>query len=177
MTNPSMMKAYNQICAIFNLILLFQVPLSLAQTDAETSPQTIFSLPVFSSQLPCAQACFTYNFAGCMVDAIGSVIGCSYGYCKDNPDQIGAPDNCYCRTDLQVAAQQYITSCVNSKCTIGDSSIDLSSAVSIYDFYCSSKGFLVNVPASTTAAGNGASTQYVNRISIFQSYMYAAAIN
>jgi hypothetical protein len=59
---------------------------------------------------------------------------------------------------LQSVAEAYIIDCVKSKCTIGDSSIDISSAGSIYNYYCSSKGFPANVPATTTQAGAQATT-------------------
>ena len=54
------------------------------------------------------------------------------------------------RIDLQPVAESYLTSCVKSKCTIGDSSIDISSAGSIYNYYCSSKGYIYVAAATTT---------------------------
>ncbi|PMD49106.1 uncharacterized protein K444DRAFT_671109 [Hyaloscypha bicolor E] len=128
--------------------LLFCLSLTRAQ---DTLPQTIFSLPNFSSQKPCAQACFTTGpIGGCFQDMVGDALGCV----NDNECGLGsrglAPNNCYCRTDFQSIAESFLTSCVKSGCTVGDSSIDISSAGSIYIDYCSSQGFPVNVPASTT---------------------------
>jgi len=128
--------------------LLFCLSLTRAQ---DTLPQTIFSLPVFSSQKPCAQACFTTGPLGyCFEDMVGDALGCV----TDNACGLGskalAPNDCYCRTDLQSVAESFLTSCVQSSCTVGDSSIDISSAGSIYLEYCSSQGFPINVPASTT---------------------------
>jgi hypothetical protein len=139
--------------------LLFCLSLTRAQ---DTLPQTIFSLPVFSSQKPCAQACFTTGpIAGCFQDLVGDALGCV----NDNVCGLGsrglAPNNCYCRTDFQSIAESFLTSCVKSGCTVGDSSIDISSAGSIYIDYCSSQGFPVHVPASTTDNPQATTTVYV----------------
>jgi len=136
--------------------LLFYLTLIRAQ---ETLPQTIFSLDIFSSQKPCAQACFTTGpIGGCFADVVGDALGCV------NDDSCGlgsrglAPNDCYCRTDLQSVAESFITSCVKNACTVGDSLIDISSAGSIYDYYCSSQGFPVNGAATTTEESSQATT-------------------
>ena len=136
--------------------LLFHLSIARAQ---ENLPQSIFSLDVFSSQKPCAQACFTTGvLAGCFGDIVGDAIGCV----NDNACGLGtrglAPNNCYCRTDLQPVAESFLTSCVKSACTVGDASIDISNAGSIYDYYCSSQGFPVSVAATTTQESSQATT-------------------
>jgi hypothetical protein len=136
--------------------LLFYLASTLAQ---ENLPQTIFSLDAFSSQKPCAKSCFTTGQLGyCFVDMVGSALGCV----DDSACGLGtsglATNNCYCRTDLQSIAESFLTSCVKSACTAGDSLIDISSAGSIYDSYCSSEGFPVNVPAATTKESLQATT-------------------
>jgi hypothetical protein len=83
-------------------------------------------------------------------DGVASAIGCNHGLCRNGQDYYPAKDDCFCRSDLQTVAQNYLSTCVLSHCTVGDSSIDMSSAVSIYNSYCSAKGF---VPATTTAPG------------------------
>lgn len=136
--------------------LLFYLSLTLAQN---TAPQTLSSLSIFSSQKPCAQSCFIVNDFGCLIDNIGIAVGCvPDGGCQ----RAAASNNCYCRTDLQSVAESYLTSCVQNSCTVGDSSIDMSSAGSIYNYYCSSQGFPVNVLATTTQEGTQATaTMYV----------------
>jgi hypothetical protein len=138
--------------------LLFYFSLTRAQ---DTLVQTIFSLDIFSSQKPCAQNCFTTGpgfVGGCFADIVGDALGCV------NDDACGlgssglAPNDCYCRTDLQSVAESFLTACVKSACTVGDSSIDISSAGSIYDYYCSSLGFPVSVSASTTQESSQATT-------------------
>jgi hypothetical protein len=139
--------------------LLFYLSLTRAQ---DTLPQTIFSLDIFSSQKPCAQACFTTGQLGyCFEDMVGDALGCV----TDNACGLGsrglAPNNCYCRTDLQPMAESFLTSCVKSGCTVGDSSIDISSAGSIYIDYCSSQGYPVSFSASTTQNPQATTTAYV----------------
>lgn len=71
-----------------------------------------------------------------------------------------ATNDCYCRSDLQRAAQDYLTSCVKRSCTVGDVNIDGSSAGGIYSDYCKGKGYTsVAGPASASAsATRGGST-------------------
>lgn len=122
-------------------VLLFCLAPAIAQG---ITAQTINSLDIFSSQKPCAQECFSANGYNCQVDVLASVLGCQNA-CNTN-----APNYCYCRTDLQLVAQSYLTSCVKSLCTVGDPSVDISSAGSIYRYYCSSNGYPVDVPATVT---------------------------
>ena len=124
------------------------IPPSLAQ-DPATETQTLWSQDIYSSQKPCAQQCFLGDFGGCGIDQIAYQIGCNFNECSD---KFGATNGCYCRTDLQSVAQSYVSQCVKTRCTIGDSEIDISSAVSIYDSYCVANGFPVNVPATPTRA-------------------------
>lgn len=151
------MRVPYQVREILFSPFLYLISLSLAQN----SPQTINSLTAFTSQLPCAQSCFTYYGGGCCSDGIGSVIGCQNPAPCYGPSK-GAPDRCYCRTDLQSLAVAYLTSCVANQCTLGQSTNDISSAVSIYEDYCASKGFVVNVPAATTGTGGNTGTSIIN---------------
>jgi len=137
-------------------VLLSYFSITLAQV---TELQTIFSLDAFSSQKPCAQDCFTSGpIGGCFVDVVGDALGCV----NDNVCGLGssglASNNCYCRTDLQSVAESFLTSCVRSACTAGDSSIDISSAGSIYGYYCSSQGYPAKVTATTTQESSQAKT-------------------
>ena len=138
----------------FQLLALVLLPFSLAQSTAtgDTDPESITAQPLFPSQKPCAQQCFFPNYLACPVDAVASAIGCNYGtICPPSVKTAGyeAANNCYCRTDLQPVASRYLSSCVLQKCTVGDSSIDLSSALGLYETYCWDKDF---VPVTTTAA-------------------------
>ena len=122
-----------------NLVVVLLVSFSHTQA-LDTATQSINSLDIFTQQKPCAQQCFFT-----CGDAVGNIIGCVGWVCG-----AVAPNYCYCRIDLQPVAESYLTSCVKSKCTIGDSSIDISSAGSIYNYYCSSKGYIYVAAATTT---------------------------
>jgi hypothetical protein len=146
--------ARSTIRILFELLLLattFLLPLTNAQIGTIT--QDIFTLTAFPLQKPCAQSCFLYS-GFCPSDVLGGAIGCNtQSDCFTNNWE--ATNNCYCRSDLQQPAQDYLTSCVKKHCDVGDSRIDASSAGSIYANYCVEKGYAfvtapANVPATTT---------------------------
>ncbi|KAI0972792.1 hypothetical protein F4678DRAFT_429374 [Xylaria arbuscula] len=115
----------------------FVIPLLLRLVAAESV--TINQAPAYSSQRPCAQNCFgggIYTVAG----AVAYNIGCDY----HNPQ-----NECVCRPDLQNNADAYIQSCVDNECS--ENSLDVNSAISIYDAYCTGAGFIRNTPATTTS--------------------------
>ena len=134
-------------------------------TQAQTAYQEIFTLDAFSLQQTCVQFCFTTKLSGCTTDVLADAIGCAYSACG-KPFQ--AVDDCYCRSDLQTAAESFLTSCIKTSCTVGDVSGNIASASSIYAGYCTSKGFTAALPAEntaeTTSAGNtGGSTSPATR--------------
>jgi len=60
--------------------------------------------------------------------------------------------DCVCRNDYIPTVNKYLSSCVKSRCTLGDYRIDLSSASNLYNGYCTSMGyFAVTVNGDTTA--------------------------
>jgi hypothetical protein len=152
--------------AIRNLLhlSLLATTLLLQFTHAQvgTITQEVYTLSAFPLQKPCAQSCF-FDTGFCRNDVLGSVIGCkSRTDCNDNNWQ--ATNDCYCRTDLQKPAQDYLTSCIGKKCTVGDVKIDASSAGSIYAQYCAEKGYSPAAAPATvqaTATGPSASTRTV----------------
>ena len=129
--------------------------LQLTNAQIGTVTQDIFTLTAFTLQKPCAQSCFL-NTGFCPNDVLGSAIGCkTESNCFSNNWE--ATNDCYCRSDLQQPAQDYLTSCVEEYCDVGDSRIDASSAGSIYAQYCVEKGYIsvsapANVPATTTGS-------------------------
>jgi hypothetical protein len=136
--------------------------LQLTHTQVGTITQDIYILSAFPLQKPCAQSCFVVT-GFCPNDVLGSAIGCkSQTNCDGNNWQ--ATNDCYCRTDLQQPAQDYLTSCIEGLCTVGDSKIDASSAGSIYAQYCAEKGYSPAAQPATvqaTTTGPGASTTTV----------------
>ena len=133
--------------------------LQFINAQVGTITQDIYTLSAFPLQKPCAQACFIGTVL-CSTDVLGGEIGCKMSECQDSNWQ--ATNDCYCRADLQQPAQDYLTSCIESQCTVGDVKIDASSAGSIYAQYCVEKGYSpATVQATTTGPGAGASTSTV----------------
>jgi hypothetical protein len=136
------------LSSVSSLFCLFLLPgiisLTAAQTDA---PQTIASLDGYTQLRACAQTCFDYGNDGCAGDNVADHIGCAYGCFTV------AHDSCYCRADLQSKAESWLSACIKSGCTLGgDTSIDISNAVGLYEGYCTSQGYsALQTPASTPA--------------------------
>lgn len=110
--------------------------------------QSVFTLDAFSLQQSCVQNCFTGGFELCYTDILGSVIGCPNKPCSKT---FAAVDDCYCRGDLQLAANEWLSSCIDELCTIGDNGVNLANAASIYSGYCNDRGFTA-LPAQNSAS-------------------------
>lgn len=101
---------------------------------------TLTNLPAYQSQRSCAIQCFYIGFSsGGGPDRIADNLDCPV-------DPI--ENDCFCRADLQDDADAFIQSCVYDYCS--KNTIDVSSAVSIYDSYCTAAGY--NRAVETTAA-------------------------
>ncbi|KAF1915646.1 hypothetical protein BDU57DRAFT_452785 [Ampelomyces quisqualis] len=98
----------------------------------------------------------------CPVDVLGRELGCDVVQgCSTRNWQ--AKNDCYCRPDLQQPAHQWLTSCIQSSCSVGDAAIDASTAGSIYAQYCAGKGYPsgplpATVQATVTAADGSVHT-------------------
>jgi hypothetical protein len=114
---------------------------------------TLTEADAYQSQRPCAKTCFYLGaFSG--PDELAQQIGCSM---KDIENE------CLCRPDLQAGADSYLKSCVSSACA--KNTLDVNSAVSIYDAYCTSAGFQRDsTPASTTSGTDSTPTVTVTAI-------------
>ncbi|PVH85218.1 hypothetical protein DL98DRAFT_583813 [Cadophora sp. DSE1049] len=123
-----------------------QFLLSDVTVAQNTARQTLYLEDQFLPMKPCAARCIAYSTGGCGVDKLANVLGCPYAYCEK---ETGAPNDCYCRGDNQAPANSYLSSCIKSACTVGDVSIDIASAVGLYNGYCTSNGLLA--AAVTTA--------------------------
>ncbi|KAL6706651.1 hypothetical protein ACN47E_005193 [Coniothyrium glycines] len=125
-----------------------------------TITQDISTFAVYSQQKNCAISCFKTGGVLCPFDALGHAIGCAQsGLCDSKGWQ--ARNDCYCSPGLIQTAQEYLEACVSASCSVGDVSVDVSSATSIYSRYCAEKGYVAaapaNVPATTTATNNSPS--------------------
>lgn len=100
---------------------------------------TLTNLPAYQSQRSCAIPCFYIGYAsGGGPDQLAGQLDCSVSPIEND---------CFCRADLQDDADALIQSCVYEACS--RNTIDVSSAVSIYDSYCTAAGF--TRAAETTA--------------------------
>jgi hypothetical protein len=108
------------------------------------SPQTIASLPAFSSLRSCASVCFWNGEPHRGGDVLGVILDCCGGsvVCKD-----GADNSCFCRADLMAKATNWLSTCVNTKCS--SQSVDVASAIALYNGYCIDQRGAS--PTSTTA--------------------------
>ncbi len=135
----------------------------VAYVSAQASTlQTLYQASAFSALDVCAQGCFTHYLAGCYGDNLGYSLQCPapQNVCST---AFGVPDSCYCRPDKQPVALSLISNCVSSACTVGLSSVDISSAQSIYTAYCNAKVTVQSTPqtvsATTTPASGAAPSQ------------------
>jgi hypothetical protein len=129
-------------------IILLGVP---ARSQVGTVTQEITKLPDFALQKQCAQECFVFANEYCPLDMLGMNVGCVEMQCDSTNKKWQARNDCYCRPDNQQPAQEYLDSCIQKSCSIGDASVDASSATSIYLHYCEEKGYAVTTPASNEA--------------------------
>lgn len=114
------------------------------------TPQTIYEGSAFSALDQCVQGCFTETSSGCPWDKLGSNLQCQTTPNPSCKTAFGVPDSCYCRLDKQPAALAILSTCIPIWCHVGDPSVDLSSAYSVYAAYCSAK-----VPSIVSASTTG----------------------
>ncbi|KAI3322052.1 hypothetical protein HD806DRAFT_500865 [Xylariaceae sp. AK1471] len=131
---------------MIHVIFTFLGLLHLAASEIVSLEQA----PAFNSQRPCAQNCFGDGDSGPWILADG--IGCPIS---------NIPNECFCRLDRQPTADAFLQSCVNNKCA--QNTIDISSAVSIYDAYCTGAGFLRTTPATTTSVSSISSSSSMSQ--------------
>lgn len=116
---------------------------SLLFPTIHATTATITGVPAYSSQRPCAHRCF---YVGGSFDGGADLLANNIG-CDVDPIE----NECICRPDIQPLAHSHLSSCVNDRCD--SMTVDLNSAVSIYDDYCSSNGYTAESPAPTTTTG------------------------
>src|SRR5579871_6862897 len=99
---------------------------------------TITDAPAFTQQRPCATICFEYIYVNYHGFPLAGALGCSL-----NPVE----NDCFCRTDLEGHATQYLKSCVSDGCS--NNFNDIQTAQSIYLAYCSSNGYSAGTRATS----------------------------
>ncbi|KAK3324882.1 hypothetical protein B0H66DRAFT_106526 [Apodospora peruviana] len=94
------------------LLLLTLSPVVSAITDAVS----IASVPAWRSLRSCAQGCIFCR--GDSPELLADGLGCGGPW----------PNSCFCRTDLNSIATQFLSSCIHLRCTVGDARLDFTSA-------------------------------------------------
>lgn len=124
--------------AVISVILYFLIRPSASATV------TLDELPAYQSQRSCAKYCFFIVSSGQgPPNEVARHLSCAV-------DPI--ENDCFCRPDLQAQAESYVRSCVGSACI--RNALDISSAVQVYNGYCTSAGFeRAEVTASTPTSG------------------------
>lgn len=142
---------------ILTLVVTLWSSLSYAQnTELGTKIQDITTYPAFSQQKSCAQSCFIYGGGTCWEDVLGVQIGCAQKMCQ--PKSGLARNDCYCSAGLMKPAQEQLSNCVSSKCSVGDVSVDISIATSLYARYCNEKNYFAGEPVKVSATPTGRTT-------------------
>lgn len=126
------------------MLLSLSILLSLPLLAVATVP-SIGNVPAYTSQRACAQSCFGDNVNGAAW-VIAEHVDCTY----DDPRAIS--NECICRIDIQPSADAWLSQCVNTQCS--QNTVDIISAVSIYNAYCTDAGF-----GSTSSGAQATTTQ------------------
>ena len=134
---------------------IFYVLILIHLTRAATV--TLTESPAYASQRSCAFYCWYSGFSS-----------------EGGPDQLAQQldctvdpieNDCLCRPDLQGPADSYLRSCISNVCS--KNTVDINSAVSIYDNYCTSAGYFraeETAPAQTTGTQNPTATVTVTAL-------------
>jgi hypothetical protein len=114
---------------------------------------TIESVAQYSSLRECAQYC-VYGGPPNGSPGLPVYLGCW------NP----ALNDCFCRADLSASATNFLSTCVNQWCS-GDAA-DISSAVGVYETYCTGVEAVPTGTAQSTAAPGSSSGKYDFNLSL-----------
>jgi hypothetical protein len=101
-----------------------------AAVFAQQTTVTIGSFNGFDQQHSCVQNCLRDWIAGDGED-VAWALQCD----------LPCANGCFCASTGATVASSFLTSCVNFRCLAGDLPSDVTSAVSIYDYYCLTAGY------------------------------------
>jgi hypothetical protein len=130
------------------LMLLILVPIvlrpapCLARDNPLTQDVSIYSDPGYVTERACGQGCLYYYG----VDDLASFIGCA------------TENGCFCRADFGTSVSSFLNSCVGSRCStdsIPNTAAEITTAISIYNHYCSAAVGAAFVGLSTAAVTTG----------------------
>ncbi|ORX90945.1 hypothetical protein BCR34DRAFT_620657 [Clohesyomyces aquaticus] len=120
------------------LLLLFLTAPSLAQSSKDVS---ITSNLGYKEQKGCVKTCLYYGVLLVTSRDVLGAINCEYPWLND----------CLCRADQAPPATSFLSRCVSSNCDASGTE-DFTRAVSVYDAYCRSAGYIHDGAAKSTAA-------------------------
>jgi hypothetical protein len=100
---------------------------------------SLLAYPAYQSQPDCVQLCLWHP--GQIVDDLMPAIGCGQPW--DN--------ECLCSASLATKASVFLSTCVASRCSAGTDAPQVTSALSVYDEYCSDAGLAL--PVVVTSLG------------------------
>ncbi|KAK3300578.1 uncharacterized protein B0H64DRAFT_437737 [Chaetomium fimeti] len=98
-------------------------------------PVSFLSYPAYIEQRECIKLCLWHVGA---VDDLIPAIGCSPPWVNE----------CFCNTELAISANDFLSGCVASRCTVPKTAPAVTSALSAYNNYCSANGFSIPTVAS-----------------------------
>jgi hypothetical protein len=143
LTLPNMYPPSNMLPACILFILLFFNLCTLAATDNAQVSLCFPESSSFQNLRRCAKDCFQDGDCGILADQLSCV---AYGQIQNS---------CFCRDDLIGDGTDYLSSCINSKCS--SNTIDVKSAVELYTGYCESAPTLA-ITRATSTTDSGALT-------------------
>jgi hypothetical protein len=133
--------------AAIHFFLRFAICATSAGPNAYVS---IAALPDWSNGHSCMAGCVWYNGLYKNNPVVG---GHDLGHGLDCGGD-SAINGCYCRPDTLPKARTYISSCVSSACGNNGVQAEISSAISIYDGYCSTVAREQSTTSETAAAAS-----------------------
>ena len=136
------MSHFSQLTLLILVPIVLRPALCLIRDSPLTQYVSIDSDPGYVTERACGQSCL-YDFGG---DDVASFLGCA------------GENGCFCRADFGTSVSSFLNSCVGSKCStdsIPNTAAEITTAISIYNHYCSTAIGAAFVSLSTAAATTG----------------------
>ena len=135
------MSHFSQLTLLILVPIVLRPALCLIRDSPLTQYVSIDSDPGYVTERACGQSCL-YDFGG--DDVV--FLGCA------------GENGCFCRADFGTSVSSFLNSCVGSKCStdsIPNTAAEITTAISIYNHYCSTAIGAAFVSLSTAAATTG----------------------
>jgi hypothetical protein len=139
----SNMSHFSQLMLLILVPIILRPALCLIADNPLTQDVSIDSDPGYITERACGQTCL-YAY-GIDVD-VASFIGCA------------SENGCFCRGDFGTSVSSFLNSCVGSRCStdsVPNTAAEITTAISIYNHYCSTAVGAAFVSLSTAAVTAG----------------------